>query len=92
MIGEKTTLEILLEIQNRLKEKNLPVKIDLSEPIEGADVGLKVIVNNRRNWSLEKQIIHEIMKTWDHYDLILFLEWEFPSALKISTQNLHRRI
>jgi len=67
----------------------LPVKIDLSEPIEGADIGLKVIVNNRRNWSLEKQTIHEIMETLSQYDLIPSLEWEF---LPVDNSPLNREL
>jgi len=77
MIGEKTTLEVLWEIQNKLKEKKLPVKIDLSEPIEGADIGLKIILYGERNWALEKQVIHEIIEILNQYDLIPSLEWEF---------------
>jgi hypothetical protein len=56
MIGEKTTLEILGEIQERLRGKGYPVKIDFSEPIEGADIGLKVIIQGERNWELERQL------------------------------------
>ena len=77
MVGEKTTLEILWEIQQRLKEKGYPVKIDLSEPIEGADIGLELIVNAEKNWELEKSIIHEIFEVLDRYELIPSVNWKW---------------
>jgi hypothetical protein len=77
MVGEKTTLEILWEIQQRLKDKGYPVKIDLSEPIEGADIGLELIVSAEKNWQLEKSIIHEIFEVLDRYGLIPSLEWKW---------------
>jgi hypothetical protein len=38
MIVEKTTLEILNEIQEELNRKGYPVKVDIGEPEEGADI------------------------------------------------------
>jgi len=77
MVGEKTTLELLWEIQRRLNEKGYPVKIDLSEPIGGADIGLELIVNAKKSWDLEKRIVHEIFEVLDRYDLIPSLEWKW---------------
>ena len=77
MVGEKTTLELLWEIQQRLEKKGYPVKIDLSEPIEGADIGLELIVNAKKNWDLERRIIHEIFEVLDRYELIPSIEWKW---------------
>jgi len=77
MTGEKTTLELLWEIQQRLEKKGYPVKIDLSEPIEGADIGLELIVNAKKNWDLERRIIHEIFEVLDRYELIPSIEWKW---------------
>jgi len=77
MVGEKTTLELLWEIQQRLEKKGYPVKIDLSEPIEGADIGLELIVNAKKSWDLERRIIHEIFEVLDRYELIPSIEWKW---------------
>jgi hypothetical protein len=77
MIGEKTTLEILLEIQDRLKKKGYPVRIDVGEPIEGADIGIKVFMECGRNWELERKVAHEIFEVLDKYDLIPFFDWKW---------------
>jgi hypothetical protein len=77
MIREKRAFEISQEIHDRLRKKNYPVKVDFSEPIEGADIGIKVMIQGRRNWKLERQISHEIHDVLEKYDLIPSIDWEW---------------
>ena len=80
MVKEKTLLEILWEIQQKLNKKGYPVKIDLAEPIEGADIGLSIVVYTKKNWELEKIIVHEIFGVLDKYDLIPSVNWKWVAS------------
>ena len=74
MTVERTTLEILNEIQDELNRKGYPVKVDIGEPEEGADIGLKLYINAPRNWELEKQISSVVWSVLDKYGLIAFIQ------------------
>ena len=74
MIAEKTTLEILNEIQEELNKKGYPVKVDIGEPEEGADIGLRLYINAPRDCELEKQISSIVWEVLDKYDLIAFIQ------------------
>ena len=75
MITEKTTLEVLNEVQDVLKKEGYPVKLDIGEAIEGADIGIKVYVDAEENWELEKKINRLIQSVLEKNDLISYLEW-----------------
>ncbi len=75
MITEKTTLEVLNEAQDALKKKGYPVKLDIGEAIEGADIGIKVYVDAEESWDLEKRINRVLQSVLEKYDLISYLEW-----------------
>ena len=84
MIAEKTTLEILNEIQKELNRKGYPVKVDIGEPEEGADIGLKLYIKAPKNWELEKQISSVVWDTLDKYELIAFIQKFWSSKTSIS--------
>ena len=86
MIAEKTTLEILNEIQEELNKKGYPVKVDIGEPEEGADIGLRLYINAPRDWELEKQISSTVWEVLDKYDLIAFIQkfWNSTKLVKFS--------
>ena len=67
MILQKTKFEVISEIQNALRRKGYPVKVDFSEPREGADLGLKLYIEAPRSWSLEKEIGSTIWEILDRY-------------------------
>ncbi len=73
MIAEKTTLEVLNEIQEELNRKGYPVRVDVGEPEEGADIGLKLYIDAPRSWELEKRISSVVWDVLDKYDLIAFV-------------------
>ena len=50
MIKEKTILEVLREIQEKLWNAGYSVKLDIGEAIEGADLGIKVYVKAQESW------------------------------------------
>ena len=56
MVKEKTTLEVLQEIQEKLWNAGYPVKLDIGEAIEGADLGIKVYVGTQESWKLKERL------------------------------------
>jgi hypothetical protein len=74
MIAEKTTLEILNEIQEELNKEGYPVKVDIGEPEAGADIGIKLYIDAERDWDLEKKISSVVWEVLDRYDLIAFIQ------------------
>jgi hypothetical protein len=83
MIAEKTTLEILNEIQEKLKEAGYPVKVDIGKAEAGADIGLELYINAHRNWDLEKQISSIVWKILDKYGLIAFIKKHWKKDEKL---------
>jgi len=79
MVGEKTTLEILQEIQEKLSKENYPVKLDIGEAIEGADIGINVLVEAPWSWELEKKINSIIQRTLRKNNLVAYLDWKWNS-------------
>jgi hypothetical protein len=80
MVKEKTTLEVLQEIQEKLWNAGYPVKLDIGEAIEGADLGIKVYVGTQESWKLEREINSIIQRTLRKYSLIPYLEWYWKKS------------
>ncbi|WP_029521888.1 hypothetical protein [Persephonella sp. KM09-Lau-8] len=77
MIREKTTVEIIQEIQKALNKYNLPVKVDIAEAREGADIGLNIYVYKKRNWKLHDKINSVIQEVLEEEDLIPYINWHY---------------
>jgi hypothetical protein len=74
MMTEKTTLEILNEVQEELNKRGYPVRVDIGKAEAGADIGLKLYINAERDWNLEKRISSVVWEVLDRYGLIAFIQ------------------
>ena len=79
MIGEKSSLELISEVQRTLERLGYPVKVSWAEPEEGADLGLQVVVFSKKSWNLEREITHHILKVLDKYGFIPSIYWKWSS-------------
>ncbi|NPA53839.1 MAG: hypothetical protein GXO21_04155 [Aquificae bacterium] len=79
MIKSKTTVDIIYEIQNKLNSANLPykVKVDIGQAMEGADIGINVYIEGKRNWKLHEQINNIIQDVLEKENLIAYIEWHY---------------
>jgi len=79
MVKTKTyyLVDVINEIQKKLDEADLPVKVkvDFGEALEGADIGLNIYIDGKREWELHKKINSIIYDVLDEYDLIAYKEW-----------------
>jgi len=75
-------VDVINEIQEKLDEANLPVKVkvDFGEALEGADVGLTVYINGNDKWKLTKEISSIILDVLDEYDLVPYIDWRYKGA------------
>lgn len=81
MIKQKILIDLIQEIQNNLNKANLPcdVKVDIGKALEGADIGLKVYVDCKRNWKLHDHINSIIQEVLEKEDLIAFIDWHYKN-------------
>ncbi len=79
MIKNKTLIDIVNKIQKELDNSNLPVKVkvDIGEPLEGADIGLIVKVEGKDDWELHKKINFIIRSILEEENLIAYIDWQF---------------
>lgn len=79
MIKNKTLIDIVNKIQKELDNANLPVKVkvDIGEPLEGADIGLVVKVEGKDDWKLHKRINFIIRSILEEENLIAYIDWQF---------------
>ena len=79
MIKNKTLIDIVNKIQKGLDNANLPVrvKVDIGEPLEGADIGLVVKVEGKDDWELHKKINFIIRSILEEENLIAYIDWQF---------------
>lgn len=83
MIKEKPIVNVIHDIQRKLDDANLPVKVkvDIGEAIEGADIGLKVYVSGKRNWELHKKINSIIRKSLREQGLMAYIDWHYNASI-----------
>jgi len=80
MILQKADSEIASEIQVAFEEKGYPVKVYLTKPEAGADIGIKLYIALPRDWSIEKEISSIVWKVLDRYGLIAYIEKVWSSS------------
>ncbi len=73
---------LVKKIQRELDKANLPVKVrvDQGKAIEGADIGLKVYVEGKRNWELHKRINSIIRGLLRKKDLVAYIDWRYGTS------------
>ncbi len=72
-------IDVINEIQKEIDDAKLPVKVkvDFGEALEGADIGLTVYVDGKRNWELHDKINFIIQDVLERYDLIPYIHWKY---------------
>jgi hypothetical protein len=75
----KNNAKIIKEIYKEINKANLPVKIKVSfgEAIEGADIGLKVEVEGKKNWELHKKLNSIIRRLLRKKGLVAYIDWHY---------------
>ncbi|MBK3333392.1 hypothetical protein GWK41_09980 [Persephonella atlantica] len=83
MIKEKPIVNVIYDIQRKLDNANLPVKVkvDIGEALEGADIGLKVYVAGKRNWELHKKINSIIRRSLREQGLMAYIDWHYNTPI-----------
>ena len=83
MIKDKPIVSIIDDIQRKLDNANLPVKVkvDIGEALEGADIGLKVYIAGKRNWELHKKINSIIRRSLREQGLMAYIDWHYNTSV-----------